>query len=229
MESTTILIGTMEPFKGEIPTNWHNVNWKWVNENLEFLRSKVFISSRNNLVSNLTQDQLNILQHPATLLFAIRSVTSKPASETPGVDDQSVCTAEEKWQLFNDLSDLNLYDWYPPPVRRIYIPKADKKRWRPLGIPTIKDRIIQLVIREALEPEWESKFEGSSYGFRPARGRADALQRVWQILAASPRKQPKVSREWCLVADVKGCFDNVDHSALMNLVKDFPAAFLIKR
>lgn len=228
-ETSTKLLGAAEVWAGEAPQSWHQVNWRWVNDSVLSLRGEVFTSSRNGIVSKLREKQLEILSHPATLLFAIRSVTSKPATYTPGIDEETISTAEEKWKLFNQLKGLNLKDWSPPPVKRVYILKADKKRWRPLGIPTIKDRVIQFVVKTALEPEWEAKFEPSSYGFRPGRGRADALQRAWQILAASPKTQPNVSREWILVADVKGCFDNVSHSSIKQLVSDFPASFLIER
>lgn len=229
LETKAILLGSSEVFDSKPIEKWHEVNWLWVNQSVEVLRGEIFSSVKNGSETILRQLQIQLLTHPATLLLAIRNVTSRPASETPGVDDETVTTAEQKWQLFQDLQGLDLRDWNPPPVRRIYILKADKKRWRPLGIPTIKDRIIQTVVREALEPEWEAKFEPSSYGFRPGRGRADALQRAWQILAASPKSQPSISREWSVVADVKGCFDSVDHNAMMNLVWNFPADFLIER
>jgi RNA-directed DNA polymerase len=157
LETSKILLGSTSTFENSEPTGWHEVNWEWVHSSVESMRREVFSSARNKLESNLRKVQVEILTHPATLLYAIRKSSSRSGANNPGVDNQTVTTAEEKWQLFTNLKGLNLYDWNPPPVKRVYVLKADKKRWRPLGIPTIKDRIIQVVVNEALEPEWESK------------------------------------------------------------------------
>jgi RNA-directed DNA polymerase len=102
----------------------------------------------------------------------------------------------------------------------VYIPKSDGKQ-RPLGIPTILDRCLQARIKNALEPEWEAKFEGSSYGFRPGRSCHDAIGKIYAL--ARPHKRKK----WIVDADIKGAFDNIDHDFLMKAIGEVPGRELI--
>jgi RNA-directed DNA polymerase len=102
----------------------------------------------------------------------------------------------------------------------VYIPKPDGKQ-RPLGIPTILDRCLQARVKNAIEPEWEAKFEGSNYGFRPGRGCHDAIGKVY--LLARPNKVKK----WVVDADIKGAFDNINHDYLMKAIGEAPGRELI--
>lgn len=106
--------------------------------------------------------------------------------------------------------------WEPLPTKRVYILKTNGKK-RPLGISTIIDRCIQAIVKNALEPYWESKFEISSYGFRPGRSTHDAIGKIYLI--ACPHRRKK----WVVDADIKGCFDNISHDLLMKTIGNFPA------
>jgi RNA-directed DNA polymerase len=110
--------------------------------------------------------------------------------------------------------------WKPYPTRRVYIPKPNGKQ-RPLGIPSIIDRCLQAIVKNALEPHWEAKFEGISYGFRPGRSAHDAISKIF--VAASPHR----TKKWVVDADIKGCFDNIAHEPLINAIGNFPARKLI--
>src|SRR3954454_17309965 len=90
-------------------------------------------------------------------------------------------------------------------------------------VPTIRDRALQMLVKMALEPFWEARFEGSSYGFRPGRGCHDAIARIYNVARAGNRKK------WVVDADIKGCFDNIDHQFLLDTIGPIPGRELIKQ
>lgn len=110
------------------------------------------------------------------------------------------------------------------PVRRVWIPKPGKLENRPLGIPTMRDRAQQMLVKLALEPEWETRFEKNSYGFRPGRNCADAIVATWNAINKC------AEGKYVLDADIRGCFDNISHGALLQKLDSIrPIQQLIKR
>jgi len=99
----------------------------------------------------------------------------------------------------------------PQAVRRVWIPKPGSKEKRPLGIPTVGDRVVQAALRAVLEPIFERDFAAQSYGFRPGRGCKDALRRVDTLL--------KQGYSWVVDADLKSYFDTIPHQELLERVK----------
>jgi len=132
-------------------------------------------------------------------LLAIRRITQEnQGKHTAGIDGIICDTPEARWTLFQE--GLSLKGYKPRPVRRMYIPKDNGKQ-RPLGIPTVKDRVMQAIVKAALEPEWEARFEANSYGFRPGRCTMDAIEAIHTTM------NRKDCSQWVLDADISGCFD----------------------
>ena len=128
-----------------------------------------------------------------------------------GVDGQSLVDFEEdlKNNLYKLWNRLSSGSYFPSPVRRVEIPKGDGKK-RPLGIPTVADRIAQMVVKQTLEPLLEPHFHVDSYGYRPGKSATDAVgvarQRCWRYA-------------WVVDLDIKGFFDNIDHGLMMKAVR----------
>ena len=130
-----------------------------------------------------------------------------------GVDGQS-CEAYLKVspEHLPKLQDkLKNGSYRPRPVKRVWIPKLGSKELRPLGVPTVEDRVVQTALRNVLEPIFEHTFAEHSYGFRPGRGAKDALRRVDQLL--------KAGHNWVVDADLKGYFDSIPQDKMMEALE----------
>ena len=124
--------------------------------------------------------------------------------------------AEESAQRLPGLqAQLQSGSYQPKPVQRVWIPKLGSKELRPIGIPEVENRVVEMAVRNVIEPIFEHSFAQHSYGFRPGRGAKDALRRVDELL-----KQGKV---WVVDADLKGYFDSIPQDKLMEAVSQLIA------
>ena len=201
-------------------TEWHDVNWQDAYDNVRNLRRRIFKATQSGNWRKVRNLQRLMLRSYSNVLLSVRKATQEnKGRKTAGVDKVLVKTPRQRGKMVDDL--INNQDWKPKPARRVYIPKSNGKK-RPLGIPTIRDRCLQAIVKNALEPCWEAQFEGISYGFRPGRSTHDAVDKIFR--AISPHRRKK----WVVDADIKGCFDNINHSHLTNAIGNFPGRRLIK-
>jgi RNA-directed DNA polymerase len=130
-----------------------------------------------------------------------------------GVDHVTVEEFERHLQANLEKLSQSLRDgsYRPQAIRRVWIPKPGSQEQRPLGIPTVRDRVVQAAVRAVLEPIFERDFAAQSYGFRPHRGCKDALRRVDTLL--------KEGYNWVVDADLKSYFDSIPHAALLDQVR----------
>jgi RNA-directed DNA polymerase len=149
--------------------------------------------------------QYLLLTAQSNRLLAVRQVCQiNSGRNTPGVDKNVFISPTERSLLVSELAKVRLNKWKPAPCKRIYISKSNGKL-RPLGIPTLIDRALQFIVKSALEPEWESVFEPSSYGFRKGRSAQDAIIYIHNVCNS------RSTKHWIVDADIQGCFDNISH------------------
>jgi RNA-directed DNA polymerase len=204
-----------------VPCSWERISWLSAEENVRRLRQRIFTASQAGDLKRVRNLQKLMLRSRSNTLVSVRRVTEVNAGrKTAGVDGQVVLTPQDRADLASRVQRLPR-PWTARPVRRVYIPKASGKQ-RPLGIPVIVDRVLQARVVNALEPEWEARFEPRSYGFRPGRGCHDAIEAIYQ-----PAKGASPARRWVLDADLAAAFDRIDHDHLLRLLGAFPARDLI--
>jgi RNA-directed DNA polymerase len=202
-------------------TDWDAIDWRKADRLVRNLRHRIFRATQANDLRKVRSLQRLMLRSHSNILLSVRRVTQVNAGRhTPGVDKVVVKTPAARGALVDQLAGCQ--PWRALPVRRVYIPKANGKR-RPLGIPVVFDRCLQALVKQALEPEWEARFEGSSYGFRPGRCCHDALAKVYLLACPHRRKR------WVLDADIQGAFDAIDHDFLLNALGKVPGRELVRQ
>src|SRR5215471_4405445 len=162
-------------------------------------------------------DLYSLLCNDVWLRVAAHKVLKNHGSGTAGIDGQT------KAHFLGDLAGslkclqnaLRASTFEPMPVRRVYIPKASSGKKRPLGIPSLRDRIVQEALRMILEPIWEADFSKHSYGFRPNRSTYDALAFIGNRLASHGGE----SYQWVIEGDIASYFDTIPHRRLIKAVK----------
>ncbi|HEY6793860.1 MAG TPA: group II intron reverse transcriptase/maturase [Kineosporiaceae bacterium] len=201
------------------PIDWYEIDWERAEQDVRRLRQRIFAASRDGDLKRVRNLQKLMLRSRANALVSVRRVAEINAGRTTaGVDGKVALLASQKADLA-DWAQRRSRTWTARPVKRVFIPKAGSTtKLRPLGIPVIADRALQAVAVNALEPEWEARFEPRSYGFRPGRSCQDAIAAIFWTVAGR-----RTQRRWALDADLKAAFDHADHAHLLNQLGTFPA------
>ena len=196
---------------------WASIDWRQVEDDVRRLRQRIFTAVREQDLRKVRSLQKLMLRSRSNALLSVRRVTQVNAGRTTaGVDGVVVVSDRQKADLAHAVRGTTSR-LTPLPVKRVYIPKAGGKQ-RPLGIPVIADRVRQAVAVNALEPEWEARFEAKSYGFRPGRGCHDAIEAIFATVAGH-----NPHRRAVLDADLAAAFDRIDHDHLLESLGTFPA------
>ncbi len=213
-------LGTVTVNGPEDAPDWDAIDWRLHEGNVGRLRRRIFKATREQDWATVRSLQKMMLRSWSNTLVSVRRVTQRNAGRrTAGIDGQVALSPEDRAEMAVRVH-RTISAWDPLPVRRVYVPKANGKR-RPLGIPVLMDRCHQNRVRNALEPEWEARFEPRSYGFRPGRGCADAIAALFTTLKG------KSKRVWIVDADLSAAFDRIDHDRLLAALGSFPARNMI--
>ncbi len=213
-------LGTVTVNGPEDAPDWDAIDWRAHEGSVGRLRRRIFKATREQDWAQARSLQKMMLRSWPGTLVSVRQVTQRNAGRrTAGIDGQVALSPADRAEMAVRVH-RTISTWDPLPVRRAYVPKAHGKR-RPLGIPALADRCHQARVRQALEPEWEARFEPRSYGFRPGRGCADAIAALFTTLKG------KSKRVWIVDADLSAAFGRIGHSRLLAALGSFPARNMI--
>ena len=161
-------------------------------------------------------DLYSLLCNAVWLRVAVHHVQQNAGSETAGIDGKTMSNFRGNFDGYIEelTTTLKAETFEPCPVRRVYIPKPNSEKKRPLGIPILFDRIVQEALRMILEPIWEADFSVHSYGFRPNRSTYDAIAYIGNRLKGNGS-----SYQWVIEGDIKSYFDTIPHRRLIKAVK----------
>jgi RNA-directed DNA polymerase len=195
---------------------WAEIPWRKLEKHQYRLQKRIFKASERGDLKTVHQLQKLVMKSRSARLLAVRRVTQdNQGKKTAGIDGVKAVQPTGRFALVEAIHPKRQAERKPQPLRRVWIPKPGKTEQRPLGLPVMVDRAGQALAKAALEPQWEAKFEANSYGFRPGRGAHDAIEAIFNAIRYKPK--------YVLDADIKGCFDNIDHQALLDKLHTYPA------
>ncbi len=191
--------GTNRPAKEA--SNWESIDWPRAEGEVKQLQRRIAQAVREQRWGKVRVLCRILTRSRSARWLAVRRVITNKGARTPGVDNILWRTPQQYWVA---AESLRRRGYRAQPLRRVYIVKRNGK-WRPLGIPTMKDRAMQALYALALEPIVESRADPNSYGFRPYRSTHDAIEQLVVCLSR------RCSGQWVLEGDIKACFDEIGH------------------
>ena len=190
---------------------WRSINWRKLEKRVYKLQKRIYRASQRGDLKAVRRLQKILMKSWSARALAVRRVTQdNTGKKTAGVDGIKSLSPEARLKLVNKLKLGSKVR----PTRRVWIPKPGTEEKRPLGIPTMEDRALQSLVKLALEPEWEARFEPNSYGFRPGRSCQDAIGAIFNCI--------RYKNKYVLDADIAKCFDKIDHEALLRKLNTSP-------
>src|SRR4030095_14072653 len=191
--------------------DWKRIPWKKVHRNVFRLQQRIYRASSRDDHRTVGKLQRLLLKSKSAKLLAVRQVAQdNQGKRTAGIDGIKSLSPHQRLVLTKHL----VVDQKASSVRRLWIPKPGTEEKRQLGIPTMHDRALQTLVKAALEPEWEARFEPNSYGFRPGRCAHDAIKAIYGEIYQKSK--------WALDADISKCFDQIDRTALLAKLNTSP-------
>lgn len=202
----------MSKTQNNLTVEWKNLPWRKLEVRVFKLQKRIFKASNRGDVKAVRRLQKTLMRSWSGKSIAVRKVTQdNQGKRTAGVDGVKNLSPKARLILVTQLKVTGK----SKPTRRVWIDKPGKVEKRPLGIPTMFDRALQALVKLALEPEWEAKFEGNSFGFRPGRSAHDAIGAILNSV--------RYKAKFVLDADISQCFDCIDHNALLKKLNTFPS------
>jgi RNA-directed DNA polymerase len=196
--------------------DWSDLPWRKLEQYVYRLQKRIYrASERGNQVAVHRLQHLLMRSRSARLLAVRRVTQDNQGKKTAGIDGVKSVEPAQRLAMAKTIHPRHHKKRKVRPVRRVWIPKPGKAERRPLGIPTMQDRASQALAKMALEPEWEARFEPNSFGFRPGRGCHDAIGAIFLDI--------KQRDKYVLDADIRGCFDHIDQTALLRKLTTYPA------
>ncbi len=191
---------------------WKKLPWKKFQINLFRLQHRIYKAAKCNNYDSVKRLQRLLLGSKCSKFLAVKQVSQlNTGKKTAGVDGVKFINPKQRFSLVSELNHMK--DWKHRKLRRVFILKANGKQ-RPLGIPTIRDRAMQCLVKYALEPVFEANASDGSYGFRPGHSTWDVQNRIFQNLKSNCNGFEKSILE----IDIESCFDEIDHQKLLSLV-----------